>query len=51
MDDVTSPTVVDLGLLITQMGGGLALFLYGMRQMTESLRTVAGSGMRIFWRA
>ncbi|MDJ0701622.1 MAG: Na/Pi cotransporter family protein [Woeseiaceae bacterium] len=34
------------GVIITQMGGGLALFLYGMRQMTESLKTVAGDGMK-----
>ena len=34
------------GAIITQLGGGLALFLYGMRRMTESLKTVAGSGMK-----
>ena len=39
------PTI-ELGALITQLGGGLALFLYGMRRMTESLKTVAGSGMK-----
>ncbi len=37
---------IELGALITQLGGGLALFLYGMRRMTESLKTVAGSGMK-----
>ena len=41
----TIPTI-ELGALITQLGGGLALFLYGMRRMTESLKTVAGSGMK-----
>ncbi len=41
----TLPTI-ELGALITQLGGGLALFLYGMRRMTESLKTVAGSGMK-----
>jgi len=33
-------------VIITQLGGGLALFLYGMRRMTEALKTVAGSGMK-----
>ena len=37
---------LDWGVIITQLGGGLALFLYGMRRMTESLKTVAGSGMK-----
>ena len=41
----TIPTI-ELGALITQLGGGLALFLYGMRRMTESLKTVAGGGMK-----
>jgi len=36
----------ELGSMITQLGGGLALFLYGMRRMTEALKTVAGSGMK-----
>ncbi len=34
------------GVVLTQLGGGLALFLYGMRRMTESLKAVAGSGMK-----
>ena len=34
------------GVILTQLGGGLALFLYGMRRMTESLKTVAGDGMK-----
>lgn len=34
------------GVIATQLGGGLALFLYGMRRMTESLKTVAGGGMK-----
>ena len=37
---------LQLGTLLTQLGGGLALFLYGMRQMTESLKVVAGSRMK-----
>ena len=39
-------TNLEFGVIVTQLGGGLALFLYGMRQMTESLKTVAGSGMK-----
>lgn len=42
----TAVPVIEFGSLITQLGGGLALFLYGMRRMTESLKTVAGSGMK-----
>lgn len=37
---------IELGTLVTQLGGGLALFLYGMRRMTEALKTVAGGGMK-----
>jgi phosphate:Na+ symporter len=40
------PTTLDLGVLVTQLGGGLALFLFGMQQMTASLKTVAGTGMK-----
>jgi phosphate:Na+ symporter len=39
-------TGLEWGVIVTQLGGGLALFLYGMRRMTESLKTVAGSGMK-----
>ncbi|SET31851.1 phosphate:Na+ symporter [Nitrosomonas marina] len=34
------------GAMITGLGGGLALFLYGMRKMTEALKIVAGGGMK-----
>ncbi len=37
---------LDIGVIVTQLGGGLALFLYGMRRMTEALKTVAGGGMK-----
>ena len=37
---------LEWGAIVTQLGGGLALFLYGMRRMTEALKTVAGSGMK-----
>jgi phosphate:Na+ symporter len=41
-----TPMGLDWGVIITQLGGGLALFLYGMRRMTDALKTVAGSGMK-----
>ncbi len=37
---------LEWGVILTQLGGGLALFLYGMRRMTEALKTVAGGGMK-----
>ena len=43
MNDVST---IDLGVMFTQLGGGLALFLYGMRRLTEALKTVAGSNMK-----
>ncbi len=46
MTIATQSASFEFGVLITQLGGGLALFLYGMRQMTESLKVVAGSGMK-----
>ena len=42
----TAVPVIEFGSLFTQLGGGFALFLYGMRRMTESLKTVAGGGMK-----
>ena len=32
--------------MLTALGGGLALFLYGMRKLTDALKTVAGEGMK-----
>lgn len=46
MSDAPSLGSLQWGVILTQLGGGLALFLYGMRQMTESLKTVAGGGMK-----
>ncbi|MBT8078857.1 MAG: Na/Pi cotransporter family protein [Gammaproteobacteria bacterium] len=43
MEEVST---LDLGVMFTQLGGGLALFLYGMRRMTESLKIVAGNNMK-----
>ncbi|HBJ34302.1 MAG TPA: NAD+ kinase, partial [Planctomycetaceae bacterium] len=36
----------EIGALVTGLCGGIALFLFGMRQMTESLKAVAGSNMK-----
>ena len=46
MPELTPTTDLDWGVIITQLGGGLALFLFGMRQMTEALKVVAGGGMK-----
>lgn len=37
---------IELGALVTGLAGGLALFLFGMRQLSESLKIVAGSSMK-----
>jgi phosphate:Na+ symporter len=37
---------LEVGALLMGLGGGLALFLYGMRKLTEALKTVAGGGMQ-----
>ena len=34
-----------LGPLIMGLLGGLAIFLFGMEQMTDALKSVAGPGM------
>ncbi len=39
-------TSLDVVAMITGLGGGLALFIYGMRKMTEALKTVAGAGLK-----
>ncbi|WP_075187768.1 Na/Pi cotransporter family protein [Teredinibacter haidensis] len=46
MTDPTLATTLNISAIVTGLGGGLALFLFGMRQMTESLKTVAGDGMK-----
>ena len=37
---------LDLGVILVGLGGGLALFLYGMRKMTDALKTVAGPRLK-----
>ncbi len=44
-DDVLSSAAV--GQMAIQLFGGLALFLFGIEQMTESLKVVAGERMRM----
>ncbi len=39
-------TTLEYGPLITGLGGGLAIFLYGMAKKTEALKIVAGDGMK-----
>jgi phosphate:Na+ symporter len=44
--DPVAGTSLELGTLITGLGGGLALFLYGMRKMTGALKVAMGGGMK-----
>lgn len=37
---------LDWGRMIVQLGGGLAIFLYGMEKMSKALKKVAGDRMR-----
>ncbi|GAB5535071.1 MAG: Na/Pi cotransporter family protein [Rubricoccaceae bacterium] len=37
---------LDVGTIVIGLAGGLALFLFGMEQMTSALKQVAGSGMK-----
>ena len=43
---VSTSVTLQYGAILTGLGGGLALFLYGMRKMTDSLKVVAGGGMK-----
>lgn len=36
----------DIGQIMTGLGGGLAMFLFGMRVMTDGLKNCAGPGMK-----
>ena len=46
MSSPESVGTLEVGAILTGLGGGLALFLYGMRKMTESLKVAAGGGMK-----
>ncbi|MBT8130131.1 MAG: Na/Pi cotransporter family protein [Gammaproteobacteria bacterium] len=41
-------TPLEFGVMLINLGGGLALFLYGMHKMTEALKIVAGERVRYF---
>lgn len=46
MNNIFATQAVELGPIFIQLFGGLALFLYGMDQMTDALKIVAGSRMK-----
>ena len=37
---------IEVGVLLMGLGGGLALFLFGMRHMTDALKVAAGESMK-----
>ena len=43
---MTSDAPLQLGPILIGLAGGLALFLFGMEQMTAALKKVAGGGMK-----
>ncbi len=42
----TTSSALQVGPLLMGLFGGLALFLFGMEQMTDALKAVAGGGMK-----
>ena len=46
MGTETAPHVLEIGAIAMGLFGGLALFLFGMEQMTDALKAVAGGGMK-----
>ncbi|MHC4923806.1 MAG: Na/Pi cotransporter family protein [Planctomycetota bacterium] len=43
---MNDPSTLDVAAISVGLLGGLCLFLFGMEQMTDSLKAVAGSGMK-----
>lgn len=43
----TETMTLNYEAMLTGLGGGLALFLYGMRKMTDALKAVAGNRMKM----
>ncbi len=41
-----SPDALEVSTILIGLFGGLALFLFGMEQMTDALKSVAGGGMK-----
>jgi phosphate:Na+ symporter len=46
VDASTTATSLDVGSVLIGLLGGLAIFLFGMEQMTDAMKAVAGDGMR-----
>ena len=46
MDAPTTAATLDVGPVLIGLFGGLAIFLFGMEQMTDAMKAVAGDGMR-----
>ncbi len=46
MEAVSTVDTLQVGSIIMGLVGGLALFLFGMDQMTEALKSIAGGGMK-----
>ncbi len=46
MDAPTATATLDVGSVLIGLLGGLAIFLFGMEQMTDAMKEVAGDGMR-----
>ncbi len=44
--NIATTTELDYGAIIISMLGGLALFLFGMDQMSSALKLIAGDGLR-----
>ncbi len=46
MDAIQTASTLQIGSIIVGLLGGLALFLYGMEQMTDALKIIAGGRMK-----
>lgn len=46
MEPIATTDALQLGAIIVGLLGGLALFLFGMEQMTDALKTLAGNRMK-----
>jgi phosphate:Na+ symporter len=46
MESTNAIGVLQIGSIIMGLFGGLALFLFGMEQMTDALKSIAGRGMK-----
>ncbi|RME75178.1 MAG: Na/Pi cotransporter family protein [Chloroflexi bacterium] len=46
MESTTTVESLNVGFILMELFGGLALFLFGMDQMTDALKRIAGSGLK-----